>query len=409
IYRVAKGRLEFEATLPDAAAVAPEALAIDGDACVLVAADGTGLVEYLRSGAGWVRTRLPAGLQGSGDGITGRNLALRDDWLLVGGESARLYRRMGTTWSPIGFVLRRGASVALGEGVLALGDPDRGEVHVYDYDERGRHFRCTLRDAEAGEAFGAAVALDGPWLAVGAPGAQRAGAVCVFERRDDAWELAARIEDPAPAANSRRRSDDGLFGADVALAGSSLLVGEPSPMHDLRDVVQYAELLGLDLERARDVDGSLYAALGIQPDALHWLLERDGDAGATPSPKVAEYLSEALGDLRWLPPGRVHLGLHDENGWRIVDSVEPPKEVVAATFGAAVALADGGDLALVASIGARRTPLARFAATHAVRSAVESPHWRYLWGDEPLPVAEGDAGVATAEVRGARLARLRLL
>ena len=72
----------------------------------------------------------------------------------------------------------------------------------------------------AGAGFGAALDGDDATLVVGAPGAGTGGTVYVFTRSADAWTPAATIV-PADA----QAGDE--FGAAVALAGDTLVVGAP--------------------------------------------------------------------------------------------------------------------------------------------------------------------------------------
>jgi hypothetical protein len=80
-------------------------------------------------------------------------------------------------------------------------------------------------DARSYDNFGAALALDGDWLAVGAPGvdlegARNAGAVYLFQRTGDAWqELTRLLPDPAQF--------DARFGSALAMDGETLAVGAP--------------------------------------------------------------------------------------------------------------------------------------------------------------------------------------
>jgi hypothetical protein len=84
--------------------------------------------------------------------------------------------------------------------------------------------RLTARDAEAGDEFGYAVAIDGDIVAVGAhfkhspSGGNGAGAVYVFARRGDRWDEQAKLTttDGAPFD---------LFGHAVAVSGDTLAVG----------------------------------------------------------------------------------------------------------------------------------------------------------------------------------------
>lgn len=86
---------------------------------------------------------------------------------------------------------------------------DGGEVHVYARQANAtwlHEAEITASDAAVADAFGAALALDGDTLVVGAPGAQaangtNAGAAYLFERRPDGtWFQSARVEHEFPTS-----------------------------------------------------------------------------------------------------------------------------------------------------------------------------------------------------------------
>jgi hypothetical protein len=80
-------------------------------------------------------------------------------------------------------------------------------------------------DASSYDNFGAALAINGDWLAVGATGvdlegARNAGAVYLFQRQGGAWrEVTRLLPDPAQV--------DGRFGSALAFDGDTLAVGAP--------------------------------------------------------------------------------------------------------------------------------------------------------------------------------------
>lgn len=106
-----------------------------------------------------------------------------------------------------------------------------------------------------GPEFGQALAIDGEWLAVGAPGTQvdhggafgsakPAGAVFLFRRVDDAWQLELRLT-PAQFGPAPR------CGQALALRGRNLLVGCPGA----GVVAQPGSGHGTYLAWRRDLDG----------------------------------------------------------------------------------------------------------------------------------------------------------
>lgn len=102
--------------------------------------------------------------------------------------------------------------------LLVLSTRDEPAAYVFERTATGWSPPARLV-AEAPPGFGAALALDGDRLAVGAPGREdpETGAVVLFERRAGAWAEADRIVAP--------RGADRTFGSTVALAGDLLVAG----------------------------------------------------------------------------------------------------------------------------------------------------------------------------------------
>lgn len=114
---------------------------------------------------------------------------------------------------------RYGAALDGAGTTLAVGAPGtggRGAVHVYAQSSGAWALQATLTapDAQPGDELGAAVALDGDTLAVGAPGR---GVVYVFTRAGDVWDAGVAVV-PTVA---------GRAGAAVDVAGDLLVVGAP--------------------------------------------------------------------------------------------------------------------------------------------------------------------------------------
>lgn len=85
--------------------------------------------------------------------------------------------------------------------------------------------QATLRPEPGGDRFGTAVALDGETAAVGARRRGEsppvpAGEVCLFERSGEQWSRSTTLRSPRPGP-------DDEFGAALALDGDTLLVGAP--------------------------------------------------------------------------------------------------------------------------------------------------------------------------------------
>ncbi len=130
-----------------------------------------------------------------------------------------------------------GSAVAIDGERLLIGNPDEfpffplppaslGLVHVFEHD--GREWAevdaIGWSEGSVADGFGRAIAVEGDWLAVGAPGADEgAGAVAVYRRNGDAWEESATLR-PSDG------SSGGAFGQALAWHGSTLVVGAPG--HD---------------------------------------------------------------------------------------------------------------------------------------------------------------------------------
>lgn len=132
-----------------------------------------------------------------------------------------------------------GAAVAVCRGTVVVGAPskdregslsvaaDAGRAYIFEWD--GAHWGPTaVLDGHdpRGSLFGAAVAIDGRRVVVGAPrarvhGTPHAGHAIVFVRADGRWERSARLVDP------HGPEPEDAFGAAVAVHGDSIVVGAP--------------------------------------------------------------------------------------------------------------------------------------------------------------------------------------
>lgn len=118
-----------------------------------------------------------------------------------------------------------GAAVSLSANTLAVGAPGQaaGAVYVFTHDGLvwSLQQKLVATPPLPAERFGASLALAGDRLAVGAPGADaNAGAVYVFQRSGVTWSQADRLQ--ATDANA----GDAL-GSSVALDGNFVLAGAP--------------------------------------------------------------------------------------------------------------------------------------------------------------------------------------
>jgi len=128
------------------------------------------------------------------------------------------------------FGARLGEAVDCGDGLVFAGetiqalppaDVVRGKVHVFDQAQGWARVQVLAPvDAEGGDRFGFAVATDGALAVTGAPGKDGArGAAYVFERIGGAWMQAAKL------VIAEVRGPGDFFGAAVAVEGERVLVG----------------------------------------------------------------------------------------------------------------------------------------------------------------------------------------
>ncbi len=118
-----------------------------------------------------------------------------------------------------------GAAVALDGNTLAVGATGIGSGAVYVYTDEGAGWVLQARivppDGVAGDRYGGALALSGDTLLVGSERADSTrGAAYVMVRTAGLWSLQARL-----VASDRRQHD--FFGHAVALDGDTALVGAP--------------------------------------------------------------------------------------------------------------------------------------------------------------------------------------
>jgi hypothetical protein len=169
---------------------------------------------------------------------TGWSIAGDGDTCVLGtgaaGDRAWVFERVGPGWN--GWVEQTrlddhaavgsqfGVAVDVDGDTAVVGAPEHsggGAVWVFRapgsaWSTAAKEQVLVASDATAGDRFGSAVALQGDWLAVGAPeaGAGR-GAAYVFERRGSSWTEAARVVVDSPAAR---------FGFDVDVDADTLAV-----------------------------------------------------------------------------------------------------------------------------------------------------------------------------------------
>jgi hypothetical protein len=184
------------------------ALSVDGET-LLAGAPGTELERAHNGGAAYIYQR-----QGK-------------DWV----EQARLLPDPPQPSSGFGFaVALSGKTAAVGARYASNPRAGNASGAVYIYIQQGNRWKLQARlaapDGAPFDLFGDALALQGDILAVGAraaddlQGQRNTGAVYVYHRKDDIWNLAARL---APGDLNA----EAHFGLSLALDGQVLVVGAP--------------------------------------------------------------------------------------------------------------------------------------------------------------------------------------
>ncbi|MCC6213656.1 MAG: hypothetical protein IT376_02220 [Polyangiaceae bacterium] len=193
---------------------------------------------FVRSGTSWAQQAQleppqasPANNVGSGAAVGATTVLLGAPWL-----GAYVFERAGTTWAyqqTLNANQTAGTAVALSGTTAAVGANydgtianQAGAVHVYvrsgtTWTEQQQLFAA---DAQTGDFFGSAVALENNVLVVGAAyeddKGNDAGAAYVFVRSGTTWAQQQKLV----AADG---SGDDKFGRSVALIGTTALVGAP--------------------------------------------------------------------------------------------------------------------------------------------------------------------------------------
>ena len=184
------------------------------------------------------------------------SIAVDGDYIFVGVDgddtaagvdagSTLVYERIGGVWTLVTTLApaepqagqRFGAAIAIAGERAVISAPLTAHSGfdfpgaVYVFDRIGGVWQqsamLTAPDAAEFDSLGTALALDDTRIVVAGPfvdagGINDSGAVYVFEAiADGGWEAAPRLESPTPLA-------DGEFGTDIAFSGGRLLIGEPN-------------------------------------------------------------------------------------------------------------------------------------------------------------------------------------
>jgi hypothetical protein len=231
-------------------------LAVDGTVMLSAArgsdtivSNGGAVYAFVRTGTGWQQSQKIVFPNAQAGDEIGTALALRGAVGVAGaplrGPSGRAFvlRFDGGAWfslaelsdPTVSAAADFGAAVACTPDTIAVGAPaatqgvgaNAGRVRLFQRSgtqwNAGPVLAATFPDP--GDRFGFAIAMDGPWLAISAPGddeaAVNAGAVWVYRLTPTGYELRTRLACPLPPATALEAG----FGQSVAISGSTLVVG----------------------------------------------------------------------------------------------------------------------------------------------------------------------------------------
>jgi len=208
---------------------------------------------YRQTRGGWRQEkRLSSGYPGDG---FGSSVALEGSLLAVGAPLARsaaafgkaidhpngsvdLFVRSGSSWAfeatlpPPADVTAFGTSVAIADGVVAVGAPGSSAVCLFQKGPKGWAEAEVEVVTFPAEGFGAAVSLRGGVLAIGAPGAKDgSGAVYVSVREEKGWTQPQPLPDPrqhrAVGEIEARAARPRALGSSVAVGDGIIAAGAP--------------------------------------------------------------------------------------------------------------------------------------------------------------------------------------
>lgn len=201
------------------------------------------------------------------------------------------WHRLEAELVPPAALARHGASLAVSGTRVAAGAPDPagGRVLLWRRDAGGWTLEATIAPADGalGDGLGSALDLEGGTLVVGAPERESGrGAVYVFTGTAAGWTQRAKLAPADLQAGDR-------FGAAVALVGTALAIGAPGDddaAQDAGSVRVFAGTQGLWSQQAllfasaASSAGSFGSALALQldaaPSAYTLLVGAPGGAGA---------------------------------------------------------------------------------------------------------------------------------
>ncbi|MEO0653035.1 MAG: FG-GAP repeat protein, partial [Planctomycetota bacterium] len=276
---------------------------------------------FEQHGLNWVETHKLIPPDPADQDLFGHDVAVSGDTLLISARnddlgavvdagSAYVFVKDGADWTLQAHLMAPDADAFDAFGISVDIDGDRAVVGAALNDEFGQEdvgaayvfsreagvwtFEAKLMasDGADGDTFGRGVAVWGETIAVGAPrhdslGLERAGAVYVFDRLDGAWSESAKLVAP-----DAMPGDD--LGDALVLEGDTLLVGASLDDHqgqlDVGSVGVFVRADGTWMPQAK-----LLASDGIAGDQFGHYMALDGDRAAVGASQARVGLVEQAG------------------------------------------------------------------------------------------------------------------
>lgn len=281
------------------------AVALDGGIAVVGAPQDSSLASsagavhvYTVGTGGFVQTAKVTASDGVAGDELGNSVALDGDVLVAGA-----YHR----WTPVA-------------------EPGRAYVFRWDGVAWNEEAKLVAPDGVAADAFGWAVALDGDWLAVGAPRAWTTspgggGGVYIYQRIDGEWTFDTKLS----------RGSDHAFGWSLTMDGNTLVVGSSLSPYERASVY------------VRDLSGTWNIQATIAPP------EGAGEFGNAVALDDNNLVVGAWFDTTDGNYGSAFFYRRSGNSWTQVQKINSPGGELAEIFGEAVAI--DGDLAVITDSG----------------------------------------------------------
>jgi len=362
-----------------------EDIAISGNTALVSAfRDGYGEVfVFQRCSCAWL---LEARLRAS-DAVPydsfGASVALDGDTALIGAPMANLgttisagaayvFVRNGITWTEQAKLVANdgadwdffGYSVAIDGDSAVVGAPfddvtanDEGAAHVFERQGAtwSHHRRLTAPVQQERTEFGASLALAGSTMIIGAPGhngpnGQSAGAAFKSLDINGNWSAAVPLQVTSPSAEAR-------FGAAVDIRGNVVTIGAPFQRN--------AQGVPIGMVTVLEQDGVLMSEVARLAATSPELLDEFGSDVAIGSGRI---LIGANPMTQGGAPGReaglAYLFVYESNVWQQEAEFTPQGGLPGDRFGAGVALSDNTALIGAPGEDSRRTDAVNVGAVH---------------------------------------------